>query len=126
MDGKSFLDHLSGLQESLRKYLETKLSYYGLLAFEKAARLVTSLLGNAVALVLLFIGLVFLSGAGALYLGRVLGSLEYGLLAAGGFYLLLALIFYGFRRKIFGSCVVRHLAELFFHGEEKGPDTPHP
>jgi len=122
MDGKSFLDHISGLRESLQKYLETKLSYYGLLAFEKAARLVSSLLGNAVALVLFFVSLVFLSGAGALYLGRLLGSLEYGLLAAGGIYLLLALVFYGFRRKIFGPCVVRSLAELFFHGDQKDPD----
>lgn len=119
MDGKSLLDHISGLQDSLRKYLETKLSYYGLLAFEKAARLLTAFLGNGVIIATLLIALIFLSGAGAFYLGSLLESMELGLLLTGAFYLLLALVLYIFRNRIFGPYIIRSLAEVFFQEDDE-------
>lgn len=122
MDGKSLLEHISGLRDSFQKYLEAKLSYYGLLTFERAARLITSFLGSGFALVALVLALFFLSGAAALYAGRLLGSLEWGLLAVGGVYLLLALVIYVFRTRIFGRCVIRSLAEVFFHEDEEATE----
>lgn len=122
MDGKSLLDHISGLQDSLRKYLETKLSYYGLLAFEKAARLLTAFLGNGVIIATLLIALIFLSGAGAFYIGSLLESMELGLLITGGFYLLLALVLYVFRNRIFGPYIIRSLAEVFFQEDEEADE----
>lgn len=117
------LEHISGLQYSLRKYLETKLSYYGLAAFEKAARLLTALLGNGVVVAVLLIALIFLSGAGALYIGNLLGSMEIGLLITGAFYLLLALLLYIFRNRIFGPFIIRSLAEVFFQDDEEAGEN---
>lgn len=119
MDGKSLLEHIAGLQDSLRKYLETKLSYYGLLAFEKAAKLLTAFLGNGVIIAALLIALIFLSGAGALYVGSLLGSMELGLLIVGAFFLLLALLMYIFRNRLFGPYIIRSLAEVFFQDDEE-------
>ena len=118
MDGKSLLEHISGLQESLRKYLDTKLSYYGLLAFEKAVRLLTAFLGNGVIIVVLLIALLFLSGAGSVYVGNLLESQVLGLLITGAFYLLLALVLIIFRSRIFGPFIIRSLAEVFFQEDE--------
>jgi hypothetical protein len=122
MDGKSLLEHISGLQESLRKYLETKISYYGLLAFEKAAKLLTAFLGNGVVIAALLVALIFLSGAAALFVGNLLESIEAGLLIVGGFYLLLALILFVFRSRIFGPYVIRSLAEVFFQDDEEASE----
>jgi hypothetical protein len=119
MDGKSLLEHVSGLQDSLRKYLETKLSYYRLLAFEKAARLITAFLGNGVIIVALLIALLFLSGAGAVYIGTLLESQELGLLITGAFYLLLALVLIIFRNKIFGPFIIRSLADVLFQDDDE-------
>ena len=112
------LEHISGLQESLRKYLDTKLSYYGLLAFEKAVRLLTAFLGNGVIIVVLLIALLFLSGAGSVYVGNLLESQVLGLLITGAFYLLLALVLIIFRSRIFGPFIIRSLAEVFFQEDE--------
>ncbi len=112
------LEHISGLQDSLRKYLDTKLSYYGLLAFEKAARLLTAFLGNGVIIVVLLIALLFLSGAGSVYIGNLLGSQVLGLLITGAFYLLIALVLIIFRSRIIGPFVIRSLAEVFFQEDE--------
>jgi len=119
MDSKSFFDHVSGFRENLQKYLEIKLSYFGLLAFEKAARLLTTFLGNGVIIVALLIALLFLSGAGAFFIGSQLGSIELGMLIVGGFYMLLALILFLFRDRIFGPCIIRSLADIFFKDDEK-------
>ena len=116
------LEHISGLQDSLRKYLETKISYYGLLAFEKAARLLTAFLGNGIVIAVLIIALIFLSLAAALFIGNLLESMEAGLLIVGGFYLLLALILYAFRSRIFGRYVIRSLADVFFQEDEEAPE----
>lgn len=119
MDSKSLFEHISGLRESLRKYLETNISYYGLVAFEKAVKLLTTFLGNGVVIVALLIALIFISGAAALYIGTLLNSMELGLLIVGGVFLLLALVLYIFRNRIFGPCVIKSLAEVFFKDEEK-------
>ncbi len=119
MDGKSFFDHISGLRESLQKYFETRVSYYGLVAFEKAVRLLTTYIGNGVVMLALLIALIFLSGAAAIFVGNLLGRMELGLLIIGGFYLLMALILYLLRDRIFAPHVIRSLAEIFFKDDDK-------
>jgi len=114
MEGKSFLDGLFGLREDLQNYLETKVSYYGLTAFEKAVRLLIVLLGNGIIVVTLLVAVFFLAGAGALYLGSLLESHTLGFLITGGFFLLVALLLMLFRKRIFGPCIIRSLANIFF------------
>ena len=119
MDNRSFFDHLSGLRENFERYLETKGSYYGLVVFEKAAKLLTTFLGNGLIIVTLLIALLFLSGALGLYIGSLLQSTELGLLIVGGFYLLLALLLYLFRNRIFGPMVIGSLSDVLFKDDDK-------
>jgi len=123
MEEKSFFENISELKENLLKYLETKMSWYALVAFEKAVKLVVSFVSSTVTLVIMLLALIFFSGAAGLYFGRLLESYELGLLIIGGFYLLLGIVFYVFRKKIFSRCVIRNLNEVFFqdvdHEEKK-------
>ena len=118
MDGKKMLDHIAGLRDNTRKYLETKISYYGVLAFEKAVKLLSMLMANAVIITLSLLALVFLSAAAATWIGELLGNAIYGLLITGGFYLLLALIFLSWRKAIFGRIAIKALTNIFFEEEE--------
>jgi len=113
MDGKELLEHIAGLKDNVRKYLETKISYYGVLAFEKAVKLLSLLMANAVILTTCLLALLFLSGAAALWFGQLLDSLLHGILIVSGFYLLLTLIFMIWQKSIFGRLAIRILLKIF-------------
>ncbi len=113
MDGRKMLEHIAGLKDNVRKYLETKISYYGVLAFEKAVKLLSMLMANAVIITLGLLALVFLSAAAATWLGELLDNTIYGLLITGGFYLLLALFFFSWRKGIFGRIAIKVLTNIF-------------
>lgn len=119
MEGKSFFENISELRENLLKYLETKVTYYGLVAFEKTARLVSSLVSNAAIILIMLLALLFFSAAAGLYFGRLLESYELGLLIIGGFYLLLGIVFIIFRKNIFGRLVIKSLGEVFFQDDDE-------
>ncbi len=119
MEGKSFFENISELRENLLKFVETKVSYYGLVAFEKSAKLVSSLISSAVIILILFLALIFFSGAAGLYFGHLLESYLLGLLIVGGFYLLLGIVFIIFRKKIFGRMVIKSLGETFFQDDDE-------
>ncbi len=119
MDVRALFEHISGLRENLHKYLETKISYYGLIAFEKAVRLLTTFIGNSVIIGAFLIALMFLSGAAALYIGNLLESFELGLLIVGGFFLLLTIILRVFRGRIFGPFIIRSLSDVFFKDDDE-------
>ncbi len=118
MDSKSLLDHLFRLKESIKKFLETKISYLGLTAFEKAVKVLSFLLSNMVVILVFFLAFIFLSAAASIYLGRITGHFELGLLIIGGFYLFIGLILFGFRKKIFSPLVIKALSKVFFNEDE--------
>jgi hypothetical protein len=113
MDGKEILGHIASLKDNVRQYLETKISYYGILAFEKAVKLLSMIMANLVTMTFLMIALLFLSGAAALAIGKLLDSYILGLLIIGGLYLLLSLIFITFRKSIFGRMAIKIVLKIF-------------
>lgn len=119
MEGNSFFQNISEFRENLLKYVETNVSYYGLVAFEKAVKLFSYLMSGAVTMLLMALALIFFSGAAGLYFGKLLQSYELGLLIIGGFYLLLGIVFFIFRKKIFNRIVIKSLGEVFFQDNEK-------
>ncbi len=121
MEGKELLAHIVSLKDNIRKYLETRLSYYGILAFEKAAKALSLLIANMVVAAVLLLALLFISGAGAWFLGGLLDSYGYGMLIVGGFYLLLALVFFAWRRRVFGRAAIRILLNLFIRDDFGDP-----
>jgi hypothetical protein len=85
MDGKSLFGNITDLKENLYRYIETRFSYYKLVLFEKSARVLTSVFSTWVVSLVVFMAVMFISLAGAIYLGRLLESYELGLLIVGGF-----------------------------------------
>lgn len=118
MENKTIFENISELKENLQQYLETKLSYYGITAFEKAVKMLTAFAAQGFVGMLMLIAFIFLSAAAAIYIGTLLESTELGLLIVGGFYLVLGLIFYLFRRKIFSPIIIKVLVNIFFQDDE--------
>lgn len=117
MEGKELLEHIVSLKDNIRKYLETRLSYYGILAFEKAARVLSVLIANMVIAGILLLAILFLSGAAAWFLGRLLDSYGFGMLIVGGFYLILTLILFASRKHLFGKTAIRILLNIFIRDD---------
>ncbi len=115
------LAHIVSLKDNIQKYLETRLSYYGILVFERAAKTLSLLIANLVLAAILLLALLFISGAAAWFLGGLLGSYGYGMLIVGGFYLLLALVFFAWRRSIFGRAAIRILLNIFIRDDSTDP-----
>lgn len=118
MRGKKLLEIVSEFKINLQQYLETKISYYGVTAFEKAVKLVNMFISNSVVVGFFTIAALFFSGAAALYIGKLLNSYELGLLIVGGAYILLGLISYVFRKKIFGPIIIKCMLKVFFPKED--------
>lgn len=122
MDGKELLANIADLKDNLQKYLETKISYYGILAFEKAVKILSRFMANVVVLMVAMLALLFLSGAAAFYVGELVNSYPLGVLIIGGAYLLLAIILYASRNRLFGRWAIRVMLNIFFSDDED--ETP--
>lgn len=105
--------HLSELDKRVISYVDDSLEYAQLKGFKVSMVLVTSLvkfflLGS---LALLFILLVSIGAA--ISIGESLGAYELGFLIVGGFYLILGLIGFLFRRGI-NRLILRFFSKKIF------------
>ncbi len=124
MENKTFFENISDIKDSLRLYLETKISYFGITAFEKSVKMLTALTANGFVILLLWMALMFFSGAGAIYLGNMLESMELGLMIVGGFYIFLSIFFFVFRKKIFSPFIISILVNVLFKDDDDEENTP--
>lgn len=90
---------LDNLYDKAKVYAEVNLELYKLKAVEKSAHIVSELASkfilSAFVLLCFFVFNIGLS----IYLGDVLGKMHYGFFMISGFYMVLTLVFYVFRRK---------------------------
>ncbi len=85
----------------LKEYVNTKIRLTTLLITEKLASALPTIFSYVVMIFLFLIAFIFISIAGAVYLGQILNSLPIGFLIVAGFYLLIGIIFkYTFKNMI--------------------------
>ncbi len=118
MEGKEILSQIARITDHIKAYVETKLSYLGVVAFEKAVKVISLLMANAFVLMAGLLALFFLSGAAAIYIGSLLHSLLYGMLIVAGFYLLLMIILVAARKRIFGRMAIRIVKQIVVPDDE--------
>ncbi len=90
---------IATLLERAEDYGKTNIELVKLKAIAKSADMVSSMLAN---IIILFIGamaLVILNIGLALWIGKLLGDSFYGFFAVGGFYVLMTVILFVFRKK---------------------------
>lgn len=119
MDGKELLSHITSFRDNLQKYLETKLSYFGILAFEKAVKVVSIFMAGIFFLLAGVLALLFISGAISIYIGGLLGSYWQGMLIVGGVYFIVLLVMIAWRKRIFGRASIRMLLGILVDEDEE-------
>lgn len=88
--------------------------YYKLKVFHQLASTTGMFCKLAILGSLAFLGILFLTVGGTLYLGNVLGSMVYSCLIVAGIFFLLVLILFQLRRKI-DNAIIKKLSRKFFN-----------
>jgi hypothetical protein len=103
-------------QRATREYIDSTIDYYRLRTFKFVMK---SFYALALALVLGMLGLLalfFLSIAGSVALGDLLGNPTHGFLIVGAFYLLLGALAFALRSKL-QAVLLRRFSAYYFDGE---------
>jgi hypothetical protein len=111
-------DNVNDIQENAKAYVETSLAYYKLWGFKVAMKSTTMVLKFFLIAICLTIFLLFVSVAGALFLGNILDSYALGFLAVGGIYLVLALLLFLVKDKIVEGPILEKFSEIFFNDND--------
>ena len=88
--------------------------YYKLKVFHQLASTTGMFCKMAILGSLAFLGILFLTVGGTLYLGNVLGSMVYSCLLVAGLFFILVAILFRLRRKI-DNAIVKKLSRKFFN-----------
>lgn len=94
-------------------YAKATKAYYKLKVFQQLARSFSFLAKMAVIGGLLFLGLIFLTVSGAIFLGEIMGSTAVACLLMAGLLFLFTGIGYLLRKKI-DKTIIRKMSEDFF------------
>jgi cellulose synthase/poly-beta-1,6-N-acetylglucosamine synthase-like glycosyltransferase len=122
MTKSPFIQALSELVNSMRRYLDIRLNILKLEIMEKSSRIVALTIASVFLLMLFMLFLLFVSLSAAIYAGELLESSTLGYLCVAGFYFLLSLLFFIFRRRLFLGIVIRHMSEIFFEDKKADDD----
>ena len=91
---------IEGLFQQAMEYADTRVDLFKLQAVNKVTEVSSSILSKLVVAVIFLIAFG-LAGIGfAIYLGKVLGAIEYGFFAMGGVIIIIGVIFYALRHKL--------------------------
>jgi hypothetical protein len=117
----SLSQHVKGIREEFAKYIELRLKYSKLIAFEKIAKLIASSSSILILAFFGFFGFFFLSFALGYYLGEVLGSLALGFTLVAFMYLLIIAIL-AVNRKKFENIISEKIIEALLEEDKLEDD----
>jgi hypothetical protein len=92
-------DSIKTLIDKSKDYIETKIELTRLKTIDKSADVLSTVVVTVSMLFILFLLILFVSLAVALYLGKMLGGYHYGFFIMGGVYAIILLIIYLKRQK---------------------------
>lgn len=108
-------ENIDDIQISTKAYIDSTVAYYKLWGFKVAMKSTTLIIKFVVIALFLLIFLLFVSIAGSLALGELLGSAAIGFLIVAGIYLILAILLFFVRDKIVEGPILERFSEIFFN-----------
>lgn len=108
---------VGSLFERAEDYTKTTLELIKLKMIDSSADFISSVLARLVIAVLLVLTLIVLNIGVGFWLGDMLGKVYYGFFALAGFYVLLCILFYAFRKALLkipiSNALIRHLLKRY-------------
>lgn len=100
MKDKNTVMHIEALFKRVKNYTETSINLYKLSAIDTIADIISLLVSNALLVLILSTSLLFFNVGVAFYIGKELNSNYLGFLIVSGFYLLIALVVFLFKKTL--------------------------
>lgn len=118
MKNKTLSENLSELNIVLKSYLQARLKLWKVFLLEKSTKAGTYLFTTMVVLLSAFLCLLFLGFAFSYWYGETQGSFSTGFLISAGCNLLLMILIYLFRKRLFARSILKNFKDLLFNEDE--------
>ena len=113
------LENFSGITETLKTYIGTKLDLLKLGLLQKSTRAGTYLLTFISVILSIFAIAIFLMFSFSFWYGDVTGNLSQGFLISAAFFLFILLLIYLLRKVIFSRSLIKVFSQILFNEDEK-------
>lgn len=113
------MEPLEEFGSSLKEYIELRIERLKLSTIEKLATAGSKLYATLFIMLFAAVAFVFLLLALMYWIGDLLGSIALGALITGGFHIILLIIVWIFRKRLFTGSMIRSLTKIFFNEEER-------
>jgi hypothetical protein len=117
---ESAVKNIEVLYEKAKEYTQTTIELYKLIAVEKTAEVLASLVFRIVFLCLAAFFILFSSIGLSFYLGELLHSTAIGFLLVSFVYLILAILLYSFREKWIKAPISNLIIKELLYSKSKG------
>lgn len=118
MKDKSLVENVHELSDVIKNYIEARIDLWKLGIVEKIARVGTYFVSTIIISIIMLIALVFLTQAFVGWYDEAYGSSSVALLISAGFYIILGLLIFLFRKQLFTNRIVKNIAEILFAEDE--------
>lgn len=117
-DTDALLERTGETIEYLKIYAQQQVDIIKLDTVEKSSKVISSMITGLVLGMMALLVLLFLTVAGALFLGQLLSNFALGFLIVGLIFLVIAVVLYSFRRSIITSPVVSYFIAKIYEEEQ--------
>jgi hypothetical protein len=118
MESNRISDNFSSLTENVRDYINLRVDYVKLLLTEKIAKLASFFLLSVIFFILAMFLVLFISFAFVFWFGEEVGPTYFGALIVVAVYIIIGLLIYWMRHKMFINPMVKHLAKILMEEED--------
>ncbi len=119
MEPNRISDNVSSMTENVKDYINLRIDYIKILLTEKIARLASYFLMSVIFFILGMFLILFISFAFVFWYGDEVGPTFVGALIIVGFYVLMGLVIYWMRYKLFINPLVKKLAKIIMEEENE-------
>ncbi len=118
MDQEKMEKNLSKTIENIKQYVNLKTELYSLIIIERTAKVLSRVILLLIVTMLMFFFLLFLSFAFVQWFGYATGSESVGYVIIAAFYLLIGVVIFRLRKRLFLDPLLRGITEIFAEDED--------
>ncbi len=118
MKKNSLTDNFSELNDMIKSYLEARIDLWKVLLLEKITKIGTYFFTAISILVTFLFIMLFLAIAFSFWYGNTYGNISTGFLISAGFFVLVSLGIFVFRKPLFSNSIIKNIASIIFSDEE--------
>lgn len=122
MKGKPLTESVAELKEAMGRYINARIGLVQVKLLDKFTKAGTFIITTVIIVIAVSFVLLLLALAFSYWYGERYGSISEGLIISAGFYIVLALLIYLFRKSLISNTIIRECAELFFEHKDKEPE----